>query len=120
MCIISHVDGHDESTTMSAEADTSGNKNAIQSRGSSVTYLQRYTLIGALGISTADEDVDGQGTKEEAAVPEDIQAEILRITDYDAFIDWVNEQKEWHNNAMFKALCKKRRAELSITKTAKA
>lgn len=59
-CIISHVTGHSEKTTMKGVKDGSGNKNAIQSSGSTVTYLQRYSLIGALGISTADEDVDGQ------------------------------------------------------------
>lgn len=59
-CMISHVDGHTETTTMSAKADTSGAKNAIQARGSTVTYLQRYTLIGALGISTADQDIDAR------------------------------------------------------------
>jgi len=59
-CLISHVNGHTERTTMSAKADQSGAKNQIQSRGSTVTYLQRYTLIGALGITTADQDVDGR------------------------------------------------------------
>lgn len=59
-CIISHINGHSEKTTMSALKDGSGGKNEIQQRGSSITYLQRYTLIAALGISTADEDLDGQ------------------------------------------------------------
>lgn len=59
-CIISHIDGHSESTTMTALADKSGSKNDIQAIGSAVTYLQRYTLLGALGITTADEDMDGR------------------------------------------------------------
>lgn len=59
-CIVSHISGHNEKSTMSAEKDKSGGKNEIQSRGSTITYLQRYTLIAALGISTADEDVDGR------------------------------------------------------------
>lgn len=68
-CILSHVDGHSEANTMSAGLDSSGKKNAIQQRGSTVTYLQRYTLIGALGISSADHDVDGaQPKKEEVKV----------------------------------------------------
>lgn len=57
-CIVTHKDGHSEQTTMSAGADKSGAKNEIQARGSAITYLQRYTLIGALGISTADQDTD--------------------------------------------------------------
>lgn len=59
-CLVTHKDGHTEKTTMSAKADTSGSKNAIQARGSAVEYLKRYTLIGALGIGTADSDVDGE------------------------------------------------------------
>lgn len=57
-CIISHVSGHSETTTMRAGKDESGNKNHIQASGSTVTYLQRYSLIAALGLSTADDDDD--------------------------------------------------------------
>jgi hypothetical protein len=59
-CIVTHVDGHSESTSMTAPADTSGRKNNIQGIGSTVTYLQRYTLISALGLTTADDDVDAK------------------------------------------------------------
>lgn len=59
-CIISHRAGHQEKNTMSAKPDTTGAKSAIQAQGSTVTYLQRYTLIGALGLTTADEDIDGR------------------------------------------------------------
>lgn len=57
-CIISHVDGHSEQTSMSAAKDATGAKNEIQQRASTVTYLQRYTLIAALGLTTADQDTD--------------------------------------------------------------
>lgn len=58
-CLITHLDGHSERTTMTASPDDSGKKNKIQSRGSAIEYLKRYTLIGALGLSTTDSDVDG-------------------------------------------------------------
>jgi hypothetical protein len=58
-CLITHIDGHTEVTTMTASPDGSGSKNPIQARGSAIEYLKRYTLIGALGLSTADSDVDG-------------------------------------------------------------
>lgn len=61
-CIVSHVQGHSESTSMFAPPDGSGNKNAIQGIGSTSTYLQRYTLIAAFGLTTADEDDDGEAT----------------------------------------------------------
>lgn len=59
-CIITHKDGHSEHTIMLGEKDTSGNKNLMQQNASAVTYLQRYTLIAALGLATADEDNDAQ------------------------------------------------------------
>lgn len=58
-CLITHIDGHTEQTTMTASPDDSGSKNKIQARGSSIEYLKRYSLIGALGLSTSDSDVDG-------------------------------------------------------------
>lgn len=58
-CILSHKDGHAEETTLSGPADTTGNKNAIQAIGSTLTYLQRYTLVQALGLA-AGEDDDGR------------------------------------------------------------
>ena len=59
-CLISHELGHTEKATMKANADTSGSKSAIQAMASTVTYLMRYTLCSALGITTADEDMDGR------------------------------------------------------------
>jgi hypothetical protein len=59
-CHITHRDGHSEKTSMRGGMDSSGSKNVIQSYGSTATYLQRYTLTGALGITTADDDIDGR------------------------------------------------------------
>jgi hypothetical protein len=59
-CIVTHTDGHSERTTMTANPDTSGKKNSIQARGSAIEYMKRYTLIGALGLSTADADIDAR------------------------------------------------------------
>jgi hypothetical protein len=67
-CIVTHALGHSETTVMTGGADNSGKKNAIQQRASTITYLQRYTLIGALGLTTADDDIDGRlgkGTSDE-------------------------------------------------------
>ena len=58
-CIVSHIAGHSEIDSMTAGRDSSGNKSEIHAIGSTRTYLQRYTLIGALGLSTADQDDDG-------------------------------------------------------------
>lgn len=42
-CIISHRDGYREENSLSAAADTSGEKNPIQAIGSTLTYLQRMS-----------------------------------------------------------------------------
>ena len=55
-CILSHGDGHSEENSLSAAADTSGSKNAIQGIGSAVTYLERYTLKAALGLAASADD----------------------------------------------------------------
>jgi hypothetical protein len=60
-CIISHKDGHSEENTLSAAHDQSGNKNSIQAVGSTITYLQRYTLKAALGLAAAEDD-DGKAS----------------------------------------------------------
>lgn len=95
-CIVSHIEGHEVEATMEANADTSGGKNEIQSRASTITYLQRYTLISALGLTTADTDVDGRGTKE---VPTEMVYDNLKhkksITtdEYSAFVRAINAGK---------------------------
>lgn len=62
-CILQHVAGHAERVTLEASADQSGNKNSIQAVGSTVTYLQRYTLLSATGMATTEQDDDGRGSE---------------------------------------------------------
>lgn len=60
-CIITHELGHSERVTLSAPPDDSGKKNSIQQVASTVTYLQRYTLMAACGLAAKDMDDDGRG-----------------------------------------------------------
>jgi len=61
-CILSHRDGHSEENTLPAGRDDGGNKNPIQGIGSTITYLQRYTLKAALGLAaSADDDAAAAG-----------------------------------------------------------
>lgn len=55
-CVLSHKDGHSEETTLNGPPDASGGKNAIQAIGSTLTYLQRYSLVQALGLAASDDD----------------------------------------------------------------
>jgi ERF superfamily protein len=68
-CIIAHRDGYREETTLAAQNDNSGGKNAIQAVGSAATYLQRYTLKLALGLAAAQDD-DAQATHRENTRPQ--------------------------------------------------
>lgn len=68
-CVITHADGHSETTCLSAEPDTTGSKNPIQAIGSTVTYLQRYTLLALTGLATADQDDDGAGAAPQEGKP---------------------------------------------------
>lgn len=84
-CWINHVAGHREGTTLSAPADTSGQKNAIQAIGSAVTYLQRYSLLAATGLA-ASEDDDGAGVSAPKITEE--QADDLRTLAEEVGADW--------------------------------
>jgi len=69
-CHVTHSQGHRESTALQGPNDDSGNKNAIQMIGSAVTYLQRYTLLAALGLATADQDdADAAPDRKAPAMP---------------------------------------------------
>ena len=61
-CVITHCQGHSERTTLQAGLDQSGAKNNIQALGSTVSYLERYTLFAATGMASKGMDDDGKGT----------------------------------------------------------
>jgi len=63
-CRISHEMGHYEETSLTAGADESGAKNLIQAVGSTISYLQRYSLLSLTGLATHDQDTDGVVTEE--------------------------------------------------------
>lgn len=58
-CIIAHRDGHSFAVSMSAAPDASGGKNSIQAVGSTVRYLQRYTLNTACGMAPPGKEDEG-------------------------------------------------------------
>jgi hypothetical protein len=65
-CVLSHEDGHSTRTPLMSTPDSSGGKNGIQSVGSTITYLQRYTLLAATGTATKGQDDDGRTAEPEA------------------------------------------------------
>lgn len=70
-CILTHERGHSERTTISAPPDDSGRKNSIQQIASTVTYLERYTLMAATGLAAKDMlDDDGSAAGRSAPEPD--------------------------------------------------
>jgi len=63
-CTVTHRLGHSESTSLHALPDDSGSKNAIQAVGSTISYLERYTLLALTGLATHEMDDDAQGEPE--------------------------------------------------------
>lgn len=79
-CVLSHEAGHSEETTLAGPADTTGSKNSIQAIGSTLTYLQRYSLTQALGLA-ASEDDDGAAAGAGEPITEEQADEIIALCD---------------------------------------
>lgn len=84
-CVVAHRDGHAEENALTASRDESGNKNNIQAVGSTITYLQRYTLKAALGLAASNDD-DGRkhGQAEE-------DSDLVNIEQRDELLKLINE-----------------------------
>lgn len=81
-CRIAHAGGHAEENALSGAKDDSGNKNNLQQAGSTITYLQRYTLKAALGLAASNDD-DGKGADDKLAsvLSEAQRTELLDLID---------------------------------------
>lgn len=72
--------GHSEESTLSGPADASGNKNAIQAIGSTLTYLQRYALAQAIGVAAARDDDGHAAGKQPKEQISEADADKMRDT----------------------------------------
>lgn len=86
-CIIEHAQGHSEETSLSGSPDTSGNKNGFQAVGSAVTYLQRYTLKAALGLSAEIDDDGNAAVASGPAKPAPQREQQNTVRDWTAVAD---------------------------------
>jgi hypothetical protein len=55
ICILTGF-GHSEETQMQGVPDTSGDKSPLKAFSSTVTHLQRYTLLSACGLAASEDD----------------------------------------------------------------
>jgi len=67
--VLSHKEGHRETTSILLPADTTGSKNAVQAVASSVSYGKRYTAGALLNFTTTGEDDDGQAANKKPEPP---------------------------------------------------
>lgn len=96
-CILSHSAGHFEETTLCGPADTTGNKNAIQAIGSTLTYLQRYSLVQMLGLAASDDD-DGEAIGASDKITDEQVATLSRSlaerkAPLEKFLKWAKVEK---------------------------
>lgn len=97
-CILTHILGHTESTSLQGVRDESGGKNSIQAVGSTVSYLQRYTLLAITGLATGDMDDDGKGSEPVERITE------KQVLDLQALIEEVGLSPELYDKLL--ARCK--------------
>ena len=76
--ILSHREGHCESTELSLPSDTSGSKNVVQAIGSSGSYGKRYTAYALLNITSRGDDDDGKAGGNVAEITLEQLDELLR------------------------------------------
>ena len=86
-CVLTHVGGHSIRTPLSGNRDDTGNKNNLQQVASTITYLERYTLLAATGLATDDDDGRAAGGKQQA--PQKV-AEIQKPDTFDNW--WANAE----------------------------
>jgi len=95
ICVLAHEDGHCTRTPLVGPRDESGGKNTIQSIGSTLRYLERYTLEAALGLAPKpNQEDDGRGSDPVQTITTDQQTEINdliaeRVRNVEKFLQWV-------------------------------
>lgn len=91
-CVVRHVGGHSESSAVSLPIDSKAGCSEQQKYGIVMTYAQRYSLIQALGLTSCDEDEDGNEPTGET-ITEDQAANLIALMDEvgvprDTFLKW--------------------------------
>jgi len=79
-CVLRHVDGHEERASFPVPVDTSARMSDAQKNGAALTYGRRQSLIAVLGLTTADDDVDGAESAGSAeAITESQAADLIAL-----------------------------------------
>ena len=97
-CRVRHAAGHSEETEFGGPIDTGPGRNAIQARKSSVTYLERITMLLALGLAEYDADDDGAAGGQQAGAEAQLMHRLIgeaqaTTTDAEAAAFWKANNK---------------------------
>lgn len=117
VCVLRHVEGHEERATFPVPTDTAAAMSAAQKSGAALTYGQRMSLVSVLGI-TATDDVDGAESEGGHGTISDDQVEELNdlITaskaDFEKFkaymgVEYIDEIKQHDFPRAVSALARK-------------
>jgi hypothetical protein len=113
-CVLTHKDGHAEENTLTGPVDATVGKNPIQAIGSTLTYLQRYSLVQALGLAASNDD-DGaatislEQTEQLLALADEVEADKEAFCRYFK-VDGIAQLKAKDFDRAIAALNKKRKA----------
>lgn len=95
-CILRHAAGHMESVSLTGQPDAGPGRNNIQAIGSTITYLQRYTLLAITGVAASDQDDDaiGSGDRGQQYITDEQCDEISALlhatnSDFAEFLKWL-------------------------------
>lgn len=95
-CVLTHVSGHSDRAEFGGPPDAGGAKNPIQARASTVSYLQRYTLLMVLGMAAGDQDNDGRGgERDERQDAPDPWTDALKLAASTAARDGARAYQTW-------------------------
>lgn len=66
-CVLTHDLGHERRRTLQGPPDFSGDKNEIHAIYSTVTHLERYTLLAAVGLAAGPAEAEPESPREMSA-----------------------------------------------------
>ena len=97
-CRVKHAAGYSEETEFGGPIDTGPGRNAIQARKSSVTYLERITMLLALGLAEYDADDDGAAGGQQTSAEQALMVRLIgeaeaTTTDAEAAAYWKANNK---------------------------
>jgi len=93
-CVVSHEMGHAESSSITLPTESRAGCSEAQKIGSVNTYAQRYSLVNALGLTSCDEDNDGNAEQLPECITEGQAIEIADLLEHSGadrgkFLEWI-------------------------------